>query len=66
MKRWKKIALISSGTILLLFFATLSAFNYFSLKMVELHQKSVTDRSPHGVTNTPRFTQKAMPTKLSK
>ena len=42
MKRWKKIALISSGTILLLFFATLSAFNYFSLKMVELHQKSVT------------------------
>lgn len=42
MKSWKKITLLSLGIIFLLISAAIGAFNYFNMKIVEVHQKSIT------------------------
>ena len=41
MTSWKKITLLSLGTIFLLISAAIGAFNFVSMKSVEVHQKSV-------------------------
>lgn len=41
MKSWRKITLLSLGTIFLLISAAIGAFNFFSMKIAEVHQKSV-------------------------